>query len=89
MVGITHSIILLSSEIYLLTKFRVISSMFSGMSEPVRGTLVIPGRSIKVKLGQVDETIVSFIGLSTIFLFVPALSSEIAKIFNFTSSKFV
>lgn len=75
---------------YFLVSFFVISSMFLGISEPVSGTLVIPGMSIRVRFVQDDENIVSLIGLSTIFLFLPAFSSVICSILLFTSvSKFL
>src|SRR5574343_466603 len=61
--------------------------MFLGWSPT--GILVIPGKSIKVRSGQVQEKIVKIIGSSMIFLVFPALSSVHLMIISLTSSKFV
>lgn len=45
------------------------------LSCPSIGTFVIPGKSIKVKSGQVGENIVRIIGSSTMFLLFPQILS--------------
>ena len=57
---------------YFLAIPRVIYSMLSGWSEPAIGILVSPGRSIRVKSGQLCEYILKIMGLSIIFFEVPA-----------------
>lgn len=53
--GHTARMIVLESDTYLCAIARVIASMFSGWSDPAMGILVIPGKSIRVKSGQVSE----------------------------------
>merc|ERR1711865_579264 len=69
--GKTHKMIVLESLTYLLHIALVIYSMFSGWSEPAIGILVIPGKSTRVKSGQVGEKIVNTMGLSIMFLLLP------------------
>jgi len=53
--GITTRMIVLGSPQYLLTMFFVTISISSPCPDPLRGILVIPGRSIKVRSGHVWE----------------------------------
>lgn len=53
--GKVHRIIVLESLTYLCAIARVICSMLSGWSEPAIGILVIPGKSTRVRSGQVWE----------------------------------
>ena len=62
--GITVRMIVLGSSIYLLAISLVIFSIFSFC--PLMGIRVMPGKSIRVRSGQLDENIVKRIGLSTI-----------------------
>jgi uncharacterized membrane protein len=59
------------------------------MSEPATGILVIPGRSIKVKSGQVGEYTFNIIGLSMMFLFFPQILSVNSSILLLTTLKSV
>ena len=61
--------------------------MSLGWSEPAKGILVIPGKSITVRSGHVGEYIVSTIGLLTIFFFCPATLSVKPSIDSLTLSK--
>lgn len=67
----------------------VIFSMSSVCPEFLRGTLVIPGRSIRVRSGHVLLKIVKIIGMSTIFLELPATLSVSSSMLRFTSWKSV
>jgi hypothetical protein len=60
---------------YLEHKFTVISSIFSGWSDPLRGILVIPGRSTNDKSGMFLPYIVKTIGESIIPFLYPASKS--------------
>lgn len=68
----THKIIVLYSWIYFVQRLMVISSIFSGWSDPLRGILVIPGRSTRDKSGIVLEYMVSTMGSSMIPFLTPA-----------------
>ena len=70
--GITQRIIVLGSMQYLLAIYVVI---FSTSFWPFTSILVIPGKSIIVKSGQSTENTFSLMGSSTIFDYVPAISS--------------
>ena len=83
----TQRIIVLGSSIYLAHRLVVISSMLSGWSEPFTGTLVIPGKSTKLKSGTFLEYTVRIIGLSIIPLLLPASFSVNYSIFRHTSEK--
>ena len=72
---ITQSMIVLGSETYLVAMDLVIYSILFGWSEPASGILVIPGKSTRVRSGQVCENIFNTIGLSTIPFFAPATLS--------------
>lgn len=90
LIGMTLRIIDISSSIYFYARSLVIFSISWVYEEPASGTFVIPGRSMRVRFGQVAETIVSVIGSSTIPLLVPAFSAVIDSMRFFTSSlKFV
>ena len=85
--AITHNIIVKGSSTYLLAMSFVICSMFFGWSP--MGTLVTPGKSTKVKSGQVCEYTFKTIGLSIIFLLVLQTSSVNASIVSLTFTKSV
>lgn len=53
--GITQRMMVLGSETYLWAMALVIYSMLLGWSDPARGIRVIPGRSMRVRSGQVFE----------------------------------
>jgi hypothetical protein len=73
--GRTHNMMVLGSPTYLLAMALVICSILSGWSEPAIGILVIPGRSTKVRSGQVCEYTVKTMGLSMMFLLFPQILS--------------
>jgi hypothetical protein len=64
--GITQRIIDLLSLAYLITIFFVISYMFFGCSPT--GIEVIPGKSIMVRFGHVEEKMFKTIGTSFMIL---------------------
>ena len=80
--GTTQRIIVLESAQYLSTIVLVIYSMFSAW--PAIGMRVIPGKSIKVRSGQVCEYTFNTMGLSTIPLLLPQTLSVSPSIFSFT-----
>lgn len=85
--GRTQRMIVLGSLTYLWAIPLVIYSILA--SWPSIGILVIPGKSIMVKSGHVWEYTVNTIGLSTIFLVLPAILSVKNSIVDFTSRKSV
>ena len=82
--GTTQRIIVLESAQYLSTIVRVIYSIFSAW--PAIGISVIPGKSIRVKSGQVCEYIFKTMGLSTIPLLLPQTLSVRSSIVYLISS---
>lgn len=85
--GTTQRIIVLGSETYLWAMARVIFSMLSGWS-PI-AIRVIPGKSIRVRSGQVCEYTYRMIGLSIIFLLAPQTLSVSPTMLSRTSEKLV
>lgn len=75
--------IVLESLTYLLAIALVTYSILSGY--PSIGILVIPGRSTRVRSGQVWEYTDKTIGLSIMFLFDPHTLSVKKFIVSFTS----
>ena len=59
--------------------------LYFNSSADSSGTLVMPGRSMRVRFGHEDENIVRVIRSSTMFLFLPARSSVISSIRLLTS----
>lgn len=101
--GITQRIIVLESSTYLKKNLQknsrreiydkaidfVICSIFFGCSEPDNGIRVIPGKSIIVRSGHVEENIDKTMGFAIMFFFVPASRSVISLILVRTLSNSV